>query len=95
MTSWTGESSFSIPVTNWGTGPIVLKSGCTIGNVDSVTLVDREDPIWDEEETPTMARVCPSDLSTREKQLEAQLDIGQQCTKGQKAAMVQHCQIMS
>ena len=75
---WTGESTFTIPVTNWGTENIVLSSGCTIGQIDLVTLVDKQDPIWDEDKSPTVARVCQSD---REKQLEGQLDIGEECTK--------------
>ena len=83
---WTGESTFTIPVTNWGTENIVLSSGCTIGQVDLVTLVDKQDPIWDEDKSPTVARVCQSD---REKQLEGQLDIGEECTKAQKASLVQ------
>lgn len=33
-----------------------------------------------------MARVDPADLSAVEKQLEAQLDIGQQCTQGTEAS---------
>ena len=86
---WTGESSFSIPVTNWGTENVVLNSGCTIGQIDLVTLVDKQDPMWEEDESPTVARVCQSDLNTREKQLEGQLEIGEECTKMQKASLVQ------
>ena len=54
-----------------------------------MTLVDKQDPIWEEEESATVARVCQSDLSTREKQLEGQLKIGEECTKMQKASLVQ------
>ena len=60
---WMGESSFSILVTNWGTENVVLNSGCITDQIDLVTP-DKQDPIWEEDESTTVARVCQSDLST-------------------------------
>ena len=84
---WTGESAFNVPITNWGNELIVLRSGHS--RVDIVTVVDKEDAFWDEDETPMVASVDPADLSVREKQLEAQLDIGKQCSTEQKAPLLQ------
>ena len=78
---------FQLPI--GGNEPIILKNDHTIGHVDIVTVVDKEDAFWDEDETPMVGRVDPADLSVREKQRETQLDIGQHCSMEQKATLVQ------
>ena len=86
---WTGEQEFNIPITNWGMESIVLEKGSTVGQIDTVSLVEHEDPVW--EEMAIVARIDPSSElgASRGQQLEAQLDIGEKCTTEQRAAIVQ------
>jgi len=36
---WTGEQSFSVPVTNWSGQPVMSKRGTVVGTLESVSQV--------------------------------------------------------
>jgi len=88
---WTAESTFHIPVTNWRREATVLTKDSEIGHVELVTLVEQEDPIWEEDQpATTVSRVCSVKVtSDHGKRLEAQLDIGKDCSPEERATLVQ------
>ena len=81
---WTGQSMFNIPLTNWGIEPVVFDKS---KSVDTVSVVDMDDDVWKEESSGIVAVVSTKN-GDREKLLKAQLDIGEDCTPEQRAAMV-------
>ena len=46
---WTGEQSFSLPVTNWSGQPVMIKKGTSVGTLEYVSQVGQEDPVWKEQ----------------------------------------------
>ena len=73
----TGESTFYVPVTNWGNETTLLKKDSMIGHIELATLMDSEDATWDDEQLTITVRIC-SDEAHRErgKKLEVKLNIG-------------------
>ena len=55
---WDGESTVLIDLNNWGAEPQTLDKGQEIGLIESVTLIERDDPIWNDTEENTSVRVC-------------------------------------
>ena len=43
---WTGNTEFYVPITNWGTSPVVLEKGDIIAHIEEVELVAVKDELW-------------------------------------------------
>ena len=48
---------FNILVTNWSAEPVVFSKGTVVGSVDTVTVVDEDDNMWQEESPGTVVVV--------------------------------------
>ena len=55
---WDGESTVLIDLNNWGAEPQTLDKGQEIGLIEPVTLVECDDPIWNDTDENTSVRVC-------------------------------------
>ena len=87
---WTGESTFCVPVTNWGRETVIVAKDSKIGYVELVTLVDPEDTLWEDDHTVTVARVDSGGISSeRRKDLESRLAIGTGCSTEERKALIQ------
>ena len=79
---WYGEESLKVLITNWTTEPILIERDQVVGEIEEVSVVNRDDPIW-EEQPELVARLSESGSShliERKTQLEEQLQIGDDCT---------------
>ena len=87
---WTGESKFCIPVTNWGKETVMVEKDSVIGYVESVTLVDPEDTLWEDDQTAIVARIDASETPRERKEdLESRLAIGTSCSAEERKALTQ------
>ena len=50
---WDGESTILIDLNHWGAEPQTLDKGQEIGLIEPVTLIERDDPIWNDTEENT------------------------------------------
>ena len=73
---WTGSSEFYIPITNWGTRPVVLEKGDVVAHIEKVDLVATNDEVWNEETRASVATINAEGTSERKKQLLSKLNIG-------------------
>ena len=88
---WTGEESLKVPITNWIMQPIVITKDQVVGEIEEVSLVDREDFIWREQQE-LVARVgqgVDNHLIERKKQLQEQLIIGNDCSMEERSTLQQ------
>ena len=79
---WYGEESLKVLITNWTTEPILIERDQVVGEIEEVSVVNRDDPIW-EEQPELVARLSEggsSHLMERKTQLKEQLQIGDDCT---------------
>ena len=79
---WYGEKSLRVLITNWTTEPILIERDQVVGEIEEVSVVNRDDPIW-EEQPELVARLSEggsSHLMERKTQLKEQLQIGDDCT---------------
>ena len=42
---WTGSSKFYVPITNWGTRPMMLEEGEIVAHIEEASLIDMEDDV--------------------------------------------------
>ena len=79
---WYGEESLKVLITNWTTEPILIERDQVVGEIEEVSVVNRDDPVW-EEQPELVARLSESGsshLMERKTQLKEQLRIGDDCT---------------
>ena len=83
---WNGESYLIIELNNWGTTPQTLPKGQEIGHIESVTLVESEDPIWTvNEEEDASVRICHVEgLEKQIEELKKRLQITTKCSKEER-----------
>ena len=88
-TLWTGESSTQVVISNWGLESQTIEEGQIVGEVQPGTVVDEDDPVWND--TSVDEALCvwhiqesTSDESARRLQLQEQLQIGSQNTDGER-----------
>ena len=43
---WMGQTEFKIPVTNWGSVPLMLQQGDLIAHVEEAIIVTKDDDVW-------------------------------------------------
>ena len=84
---WKGEQSFSLPATNWSGQPVMIKKGTTVGTLEYVSQVGREDRMWKEQFSLLVATLTGGDASQRKEQLEEQLCIGEHCSVEDRTAV--------
>ena len=88
---WDGEESLKVPITNWTIEPIVIAKDQIVGEIEEVSLVDRDDSVW-EEEPELVARISQSannHLAERRKQLQEQLIVGKDCSLEERNTLLQ------
>ena len=76
------EESLKVLITNWTTESILIEKDQIVGEIEEVSVVNRDDPIW-EEQPKLVARLTESGsshLMERKTQLKEQLQIGDNCT---------------
>ena len=79
---WDGESTVLIDLNNWGAEPQTLDKGQEIGLIEPVTLVERDDLIWNDTEENTSVRVCLIEgQGERKEELRKRLQISGSCTE--------------
>ena len=78
---WEGKSTGELRITNWSGEPLSLKSGEVIGNVEEVSRVSLDDPVWSNTEVTVaqISQLSDEEITERKSQLEAQLVIGNSC----------------
>ena len=86
---WTGESSTQVVISNWGLESQTIEEGQIVGEVQPGTVVDEDDPVWND--TSVDEALCvrhiqesTSNESARRLQLQEQLQIGSQNTDGER-----------
>ena len=78
---WEGKSTGELCITNWSGVPLSLEPGEVIGNVEKVSRVNLDDPIWSSTEV-TVAQISQlpdEEITECKSRLEAQLVIGNSC----------------
>ena len=75
------ESVIHVPVYNSGSLPVLVKKGLTIGSLEEVTVVERDDSLWLDDESETV-RVCQVSKQNRCKELTKQLQKGRTVARG-------------
>ena len=88
-TLWTGESSTQVVISNWGLELQTIEEGQIVGEVQPGTVVDEDDPVWNDTSVDEVLCVqhiqeSTSDESGRRLQLQEQLQIGSQNTDGER-----------
>ena len=83
---WEGVQEFKVPVTNWGSKPIMFTKDTVIGKLEAVELVAADDSVWKDQSSLMVATISGEDVSRqRKKQLTEQLCmtrlIQQRCKK--------------
>ena len=84
---WFGQTEFKIPVTNWGTQPLVLDQGSVVGHIEEADMVGESDEIWEEGKEPTVRTLTLAETETRLEQLTSQLTLGNSCSKEEREAL--------
>ena len=84
---WFGQTEFKIPVTNWGTQPLILDQGSVVGHIEEADMVKENDEIWEEEKEPTVRTLTLAEIETRLEQLTDQLTFGDGCSKEEREAL--------
>jgi len=94
---WEEKSSGELLVTNWSGEPLSLESGEVIGNVEQVSRVSPEDPIWSNLDVTVaqISQLSEEEVAVRTSQLESQLVLGNRCsseeqTKFKELLMLKH-----
>ena len=79
---WEGKSTGKVLITNWSGEPRSIESGEIIGNVEQVSRVSPEDPIWSSPEVTVaqISQLSDEEVSTRKSRLESQLILGNSCS---------------
>lgn len=78
---WVGQQNFQVPVTNWGSQPLVLEQGSVIGHIEEAAVIDKNDVIWEESSNPTVRKVTVEDARSCQGEFSAQLTIGDRRNK--------------
>ena len=78
---WEGKSTGELRITNWSGEPLSLKPGEVIGNVEEVSRVSLDDPVWSNTEVTVaqISQLSDEEITESKLQLEAQLVIGNSC----------------
>jgi len=86
---WTGATELKIPITNWSTTPAVVPIDQAVGEIEEVSGIGQDDPVWKQLEESVVARIKPQDLLKRHCQVRDQLVIGDNCQDGERQAFIQ------
>ena len=43
---WTGQTDFKVPITNWGSLPVMLQQGDIVAHIEEATIVTEDDYVW-------------------------------------------------
>ena len=85
---WGCEALPDIEVTNWGNNTITLDKGTRIGEVEEVTLVKQEDPVWsDFAGSAVVLKLKDEELKNRQEKLGEQLTVGE-LSEGEKQILL-------
>ena len=86
---WMGQTDFKVPVTNWGSLPLMLQQGDTIAHVEGATIVTGDDDVWQSVSDATIRAIKSEDLKSRQEELCSQLIFGNKCTKEERESLRQ------
>ena len=78
---WMGQTEFKVPVTNWGSVPLMLQQGDLIACVEEATIVTKDDDVWQSVSDSTIRAIKSEDLKSRHEELCSQLTFGKACTR--------------
>ena len=78
---WMGQTDFKVPVTNWGSLPVMLQQGDTVAHVEEAVIVTGDDGVFQSMNDSTIRTIRSEDLKNRQDELCSQLTFGKQCTK--------------
>ena len=85
---WTGAEEVYIPINNWSTSPIVVPRDQAVGEIEEISIVGRDDPVWEQSEEPMIARIETQELLDQQNKLKEQLVIGDGCSEDDKQAFI-------
>ena len=66
---WEGALEFKVPVTNWGSKPIMFTKDTVVGKLEAVDLVAADDSVWKEKSSLMVATISGEDVSRQRKKL--------------------------
>jgi len=75
--------------TNWSTTPVVVPINQAVGEIEEVSVIGQDDPVWKQPEELVVARIEAQDLLKWHSQLRNQLVIGDDCQDGERQAFIQ------
>ena len=76
---WEGAREFEVPVTNWGSKPIMFTKDTVVGRMEAVELVSADDAVWKEQSSLMVATISGEDVSHQRKK--QQLNMGEHNTE--------------
>ena len=78
---WEEKSTGELLVTNWSGEPLSLDSGEVIGDVEQVSRVSSDDPVWSKPEVTVsqISQRSDEEITEHKSQLQSQLVIGDSC----------------
>ena len=84
---WEGKSTGELRITNWSGEPLSLESGEVIGNVEEVSRVSLDDPVWSNTEVTVaqISQLSDEEITERKSQLEVQWVIGNSCLNEERS----------
>ena len=87
-----GEEALNAPITNWTMEPIVVAKDQIVGEIEEVSLVDKDDAIW-EDKPELVARVinqgADDHLAERKERLQLQLVVEKGCSFEEPSILLQ------
>ena len=57
-----GQTDFKVPVTNWGSVPLMLQQGDLIAHVEEATVVTKDDNVWQSVSDSAIRAIKSEDL---------------------------------
>ena len=89
---WTGAEALNVPITNWTVEPIVVAKDQMVGEIEEVSLVDKDDAIW-EDKPELVARVINQGAddhhAERKGRLQQQVVVGKGCSLEERSILLQ------
>ena len=88
---WEERPTGGLAIRNWGGEPLTIESGTIIGNIEEVSVVGQDDPVW-EEQAVQVARIgqcSDEEIKQRKEELKAQLIIGKTCSEEEQIQLAE------
>ena len=88
---WEERPTGGLAIRNWGGEPHTIEPGTIIGKLEEVSVVDQDNPVW-EEQAVQVARISQcsnNEIRQRKEELKGRLIIGKTCSEEEQKKLAE------